>query len=92
EALSDYAAIALVNARLLEALEAKAQRLQQALEAGQAEAMPWRMQTVRHLASLRNKLAEVAAITGETRTREELLAVVRDLEKLQEPPSEDSGS
>jgi hypothetical protein len=54
--------------------------------------MPWRMQTVRHLASLRNKLAEVAAITGETRTREELLAVVRDLEKLQEPPSEDSGS
>ncbi|MGD2253648.1 MAG: response regulator, partial [Anaerolineales bacterium] len=42
EALSDYAAIALVNARLLEALEAKAQRLQQALEAGQAEAMPWR--------------------------------------------------
>jgi DNA-binding response OmpR family regulator len=92
EALSDYAAIALVNARLLEALEAKAKRLQQALEEGQADERPWRVEIMRHLAGLRNKLAEVAALTGETRTREDLQAVVRDLEAIQEPAAKDSES
>ncbi|MEW6567525.1 MAG: response regulator [Chloroflexota bacterium] len=84
EAVADYASISLVNARLFQALEARAQRLQQLVDevnAGVQVTPDWVARMKRGLRAARSELSNLQGQPDEKR-RAALRALQEDLESL----------
>ncbi len=94
EAVADYASISLVNARLFQALEERARRLQKAIEDTQAgvpvssEAMGLLDRRLRHI---QGEVAHMLSVVQEPGLRASLEAIGHDLEgvlhQMGEPPA-----
>jgi two-component system NtrC family sensor kinase len=94
EAVADYASISLVNARLFQALEERARRLQKAIEDAQAgvpvssEAMGLLDRRLRHI---QGEVAHMLSVVQEPGLRASLEAIGHDLEgvlhQMGEPPA-----
>ena len=85
EALADYASISLVNSRLFQALEARAQRLQQLVDevnTGFHVDQEWLEGVKRGLRAARGQLMDLAADTGEAEAQSVIRAVQSDLTAL----------
>jgi GAF domain-containing protein len=85
EAVADYASISLVNARLFQALEARAQRLQQMVDQINAGALvdaDWLARLKRGLRAARGDIAQLEQGGGETQVTSALHAVQADLDAL----------
>ncbi len=91
EAVADYASISLVNARLFQALEARAQRLQQMVDKINAGALvdaDWLARLKRGLRAARGEIAQLEQGAGEARFTSALGAVQADLDALLQQLSE----
>ena len=94
EAVADYASISLVNARLFQALEDRARRLQKAVEDSQA-GVPASSELMgmidRRLRHVQGEVAHMLTIVQEPGLRASLEAIGRDLEgvlhQIGEPPA-----
>jgi two-component system NtrC family sensor kinase len=96
EAVSDYASISLVNARLFQALETRAQRLQQLVDEVDSrihvkpewlDGMKKSLRGVRgELAALMEDTAELKSASAIRTVREELEAILRQLSDLEGAP------
>jgi two-component system NtrC family sensor kinase len=85
EAVADYASISLVNTSLFQALEARAQRLQQVIDESQVEAqenVKWRTGLKPNLRAARRRVASLMDQLSDAQLRAELEIVSDDLEAL----------
>ncbi len=96
EAVADYASISLVNARLFQALETRAQRLQQVVDESRAEAQPgsvWLADLRHRLQGALDQLGRLIELDPPGRLRSGLEALDEDLrgllEQLTTPPPEE---
>jgi GAF domain-containing protein len=91
EAVADYASISLVNARLFQALEARAQRLEQMIDQINAGALVdayWLARLKRGLRAARGEIAQLEQSAGEAKLTSSLRAVQADLDALLQQLSE----
>jgi len=88
EAVADYASISLVNARLFQALETRAARLEREMRASQAAGNPT---VAERLAQAQERLGHLAAASGDRGLRSDLQAVAAELagvaDTLNPPPA-----
>ena len=85
EAVADYASISLVNARLFQALEARAHRLQQMIDEAQMDAQAradWRAGLNRDLRAAQAQIAQLLEEVKDSKIRAGLETVNGDLEAM----------
>lgn len=85
EAVADYASISLVNARLFQALEARAHRLQQMIDEAQIDAQAradWRAGLNRDLRAAQAQIAQLLEEVKDSKIRAGLETVNGDLEAM----------
>ncbi len=99
EAVADYASISLVNARLFQALEARAQRLQQLVDevnAGVQVTLDWTARMRRGLRAARSELSTLQGQPDEKRRaalralQDDLDALLQQLAELETPRSSET--
>lgn len=83
EAVTDYASISLVNARLFQALEARAARLERKVEQQSPASEQW----ISQLRALKDRVGKTASSVEQDEVREELEQIAHELEDLAEDDS-----